>query len=172
MNTTLLRAINTANRQLSSRHVEGESFTFQKCWEHIEIVLNDTGGCRWPGKVKYGVRGTEVRGLDGGGTMVWSTKTCSIDSSRRDTSIEHGFHDWHQSGTALNISWSRRGEHPLRPYPTFPWSAPPPLTCPASWDIQRRSWFVPTMKPCAIDVSRWELSSEHSLVIETIVEPS
>ena len=32
-------------------------------------------------KVKYGVRGTEVRGLNGGGRMLLSTKTCSIDRS-------------------------------------------------------------------------------------------
>ena len=84
-------AINSANRQLSSRYVQGESFMFKKCWEHIEkssmasVVAGDQG------RSNMVVRGTEVRGLDGGGRMVLSTKTCSIDRSRRDTSIEHGF---------------------------------------------------------------------------------
>ena len=36
VNMTFLMAINTANRQLSSRYVEGESFMFKMCWEHIE----------------------------------------------------------------------------------------------------------------------------------------
>ena len=75
-------AINTANRQLSSRYVQGESFMFKKCWEHIEkssmasVVAGDQG------RSNMVVRGTDVRGLDGGGRMVLSTKTCSIDRSR------------------------------------------------------------------------------------------
>ena len=43
------------------------------------------------GKVRCGARGVEVRALRGGLTLVSITKTCSIDSSRRDTSIEHDF---------------------------------------------------------------------------------
>ena len=42
--------------------------------------------------------------------MVSITKTCSIDSSRRDTSIAHGFIGRHEPGTSLNVSWSGTGE--------------------------------------------------------------
>ena len=88
---TFLTAKHTANRQVSSRYVEGESFMFKKCWEHIEkssmasVVAGDQG------RSNMVVRGTEVRSLGGGGRMVLRTKTCSIDRSRRDTSIAHGF---------------------------------------------------------------------------------
>ena len=56
----------------------------------------ELGGDRWVrgltgGKVRCGARGVEVRALRGGLTLVSITKTCSIDSSRRDASIEHGF---------------------------------------------------------------------------------
>ena len=43
------------------------------------------------GKVRCGARGLKVRALRGGLTLVSITKTFSSDSSRRDTSIEHGF---------------------------------------------------------------------------------
>ena len=81
-------------------------------------------------EVKYGVRGTEVRGLDGGGTMVWSTKTCSIDRSRRDTSSEHGFtigtnqerlwisHEVGEVNTPLDHTQPSPSQHPhLSPVP-------------------------------------------------------
>ena len=38
-----------------------------------------------------GVRGVEVRVRKDGSRMVSITEACSIDSSRRDTSIAHGF---------------------------------------------------------------------------------
>ena len=50
-------------------------------------------------------------------------------------------------------------------------SQAPDLSPSTSRYISSRSWFMPTMKPCSIDVSRRELSIEHVLVIDTRVRP-
>ena len=101
---TFFMAKHTANRQLTSRYVEGESVMFKKCWEHIQkpsmasVVAGDQG------RSNMVVRGTEVRGLDGGGRMVFEHQ----NMLNRQISTRYfdcaWFHDQHESGTALNVA--------------------------------------------------------------------
>ena len=54
------------------------------------VKSEESKGADW-GRSDGGIRGMEVRARTGCHRMISTSKPCSIDSSRRDASIEHGF---------------------------------------------------------------------------------